>query len=60
MTRQVENSNLSGIKHRRMTELAKARGIKVRERPFTLNEAKSARKNLFDLKAIVCHGGDEN
>ena len=47
VTRQAENSILNGITRRRLIELAKARGIKVRERPFTLNEAKSARETFL-------------
>ena len=39
VTRQAENPILNGITRRRLIELAKAWGIKVRERPFTLKEA---------------------
>ena len=42
VTRQAENFILNGITRRRLIEVAKTRGIKVRVRRFTLNEAKSA------------------
>ena len=43
VTRQAENSILNEITRCRLIELEKEREIKVQERPFTLNEAKSAR-----------------
>ncbi len=44
ITRPVENAILNGITRRRLIALAKAQGITVEERPFTLEEAKSARE----------------
>ena len=44
VTRQAENSILKGITRRRLIELAKAQGVRVQERPFTLDETKSARE----------------
>lgn len=44
VTRPVENAILNGITRRRLIALAKAQGITVRERPFTLAEAKLARE----------------
>ncbi|MFP6704590.1 MAG: D-amino-acid transaminase [Alphaproteobacteria bacterium] len=44
ITRPVENAILNGITRRRLIKLAKARGIFVEERSFTLEEVKSARE----------------
>ena len=44
VTRAVENAILNGITRRRLIELAKAGGIVVEERPFSLAEAKAARE----------------
>jgi D-alanine transaminase len=44
VTRPVENAILNGITRRRLIELAKGQGITVEERPFSLEEAKSARE----------------
>ena len=58
VTRQAENSILNGITRRRLIELAKAQGIKIRERPFTRDEAKSAREVfLTSTTSFVTAGG---
>lgn len=44
ITRPVENAILNGITRRRVIALAKSQGITVEERPFSLEEAKSARE----------------
>ncbi|MDP6873797.1 MAG: D-amino-acid transaminase [Alphaproteobacteria bacterium] len=44
VTRPVENAILNGITRRRLIALAKAQGMQVEERPFSLEEAKSARE----------------
>jgi len=44
ITRPAENAILNGITRRRLIELARADGITVEERPFTLEEAKRARE----------------
>ncbi|MBT4491440.1 MAG: D-amino acid aminotransferase, partial [Rhodospirillaceae bacterium] len=44
VTRPVENAILNGITRRRLIALAKSHGLKVEERPFSLEEAKSARE----------------
>ncbi|MDP6812612.1 MAG: D-amino-acid transaminase [Alphaproteobacteria bacterium] len=44
ITRPVENAILNGITRRHLIELARAAGIAVAERPFTLDEAKAARE----------------
>ena len=50
VTRQAENPILNGITRRRLIELAKAWGIKGRERLFNLNEAKTAGKTFLTSK----------
>jgi D-alanine transaminase len=44
VTRPAENAILNGITRRRLLELARDAGFAVEERPFTLDEAKSARE----------------
>ena len=44
VTRPIENAILNGITRRRLIALAKAEGMTVEERPFSLEEAKSARE----------------
>ena len=44
ITHPAEDAILNGITRRRLIELAKAKGIKVEERYFTIDEAKQARE----------------
>jgi D-alanine transaminase len=44
VTRPVENAILNGITRRRLIALAQSQGLVVEERPFSLEEAKSARE----------------
>jgi len=44
ITRPVENAILNGITRRRLIALAMGQGIAVEERPFSLEEAKTARE----------------
>jgi len=44
ITRPAENAILNGITRRRLIELARASGVTVEERAFTLEEAKRARE----------------